>query len=271
MELGYLIFLLILALAAYLLRLLSIVGTITAFLIGLALLYFGGSPFFLVLLIFFAASNILTKLNSKKKKTANKISEKGLQSRDALQVFANGLFAVFIAISYFFLKNNPFYGDLAIIAFLGAISAMCADTAATEIGVLSKKKPLMITDFKPTQKGISGGVSIQGFLGSLLGGGIIGIAGILLFPHLPQIETFFAVVLGGFVGAFVDSILGALMQGVYHCPKCKTFTESEVHKCGKKCTLVKGIPFFNNDIVNFLSSIAGAIVAIIAFIAFQTL
>ncbi len=265
----YYLLLFAIALATWFLRLLSPVGTFTAFIIGFVLVTFGGIGWLGIVLLFFVFSNILTRFNKKRKLRVNNIVEKGGQSRDALQVFANSLLAVFLSLLFFLFNSNKELGAFISIAFLGAVATVCADTAATEIGVLSKKRPLMVNDFKEARKGLSGGVSMQGFVGAVIGAAVIALGGLIFFPSLPMIQAFVAITFAGFIGSFADSLLGAMAQASYYCTKCKAFTEQDVHYCMTKTVLVKGIPLMTNDAVNFLSSIVGALVAILAFLAMQ--
>ena len=64
--------------------------------------------------------------------------------------------------------------------FLSSVSAANSDTWATEIGKLSKKKPVSIINFKITEAGYSGGITAIGTLGSFLGSITIGLIGYLL-------------------------------------------------------------------------------------------
>ena len=68
--------------------------------------------------------------------------------------------------------------------------------------------------------------------------------------------AFGIVFLGGVMGGFIDSLLGASIQGYYFCPTCQNETEKRVHlRCGGTETqLMRGWKIITNDWVNFLSS-----------------
>ncbi len=66
--------------------------------------------------------------------------------------------------------------------------------------------------------------------------------------------------LTGLVGSFADSLMGATIQAMYYCPTCKKETERHVHSCGTPTILLRGIPWFDNDVVNFLATLVGALV-----------
>ena len=67
-------------------------------------------------------------------------------------------------------------------------------------------------------------------------------------------------ILGGIGGSLADSLLGATVQAGYFCPACGVPTESPVHSCGGPTYLVKGLPRINNDIVNNMATLVGALV-----------
>ena len=76
--------------------------------------------------------------------------------------------------------------------FLGSLSASTADTWATEIGFLSKKRPYLIFTSTKVDKGTSGSVSLLGTFGSIVGDLFIGLISyyILEFDHSIALITF---------------------------------------------------------------------------------
>ena len=66
---------------------------------------------------------------------------------------------------------------------------------------------------------------------------------------------------GGLAGALVDSPLGASVQAIYYCPTCEKETEKRTHGCGTPTRQERGWRWLNNDMVNFFSSLIGALVA----------
>ena len=77
-----------------------------------------------------------------------------------------------------------------------------------------------------------------------------------------QDGTMAAVGIAGFVGSFVDSLLGAGAQAVYRCSACGASPEVARHDgCPKKAERVGGVPGLDNDAVNWLATLTGALVA----------
>ncbi|MGH7635032.1 MAG: DUF92 domain-containing protein, partial [Gemmatimonadaceae bacterium] len=68
---------------------------------------------------------------------------------------------------------------------------------------------------------------------------------------------------GGFVGSLCDSVIGALWQQQRWCPHCESGTERAVHGCGTHTEHLRGIPWLDNDVVNFLCTVIGAITALL--------
>jgi uncharacterized membrane protein len=149
------------------------------------------------------------------------------------------------------------------------MAAVNADTWATEIGVLNPHSPRMITTGKPAERGASGAVSLLGTLAALGGAALVGLFAALLPPsNLPSEITsggmlLLTAALGGLAGSLFDSLLGATVQAIYYCPTCQKETERHPqHTCGSLTQPRRGWRWLNNDGVNFLCSIAGALVAV---------
>jgi len=69
------------------------------------------------------------------------------------------------------------------------------------------------------------------------------------------------VAIGGFAGALTDSILGASLQSLRHCPACRRDCETDPHDCGTATVLRRGLVWFGNDVVNLAATVTGALVA----------
>jgi uncharacterized protein (TIGR00297 family) len=237
-------------------------GVVGAILTGTAIFGFGGLDWGLLLIVFFVSSSLLTRYKQAAKvKVADQFAKGG--PRDLWQALANGGLAALIALAY------GLTGAMRVpllFAFVGAMAEANADTWATELGILSRETPRMITTRKPVAPGTSGGVTWDG-TGSALAGAML-IAGLAaLFRWLARPPVGVAVVLllvgalAGVVGALVDSLLGATVQGIYYCDACRKETERELHRCGNRTRLVRGWRALNNDWVNLIGTLVGAVVA----------
>lgn len=240
---------------------LSFDGAFASFGVGLIVFGVGGLSWAIILLVFFVSSSVLSKFFKSKKIDSEKYSAKG-SHRDAGQVLANGgLACLFVLLSLFFkFEWWPWVG------FSAALAAANADTWATEIGALSKKLPVLITDGREVEKGTSGGISLEGILGSLGGAGVVALAACLLWPQPGggNAGIFIAIWAAGCLGSVVDSFLGATLQRVNFCPKCQKETEKEpYHTCGTEIEFKRGWKWLNNDGVNFFCTLTAALTAIV--------
>lgn len=236
-------------------------GCLAATVLGTGLYYFGGLWFSIIMISFFVSSSILTKFKNNNKESLDKLNEKG-GNRDYMQVFANGGIGLIISVLYYFYQSPVF-----LLAYAVSFAEATADTWASEVGVLSKSKPINILNLKPLEKGMSGGISILGTTFAFLGASFISfiyfIASVITYRDIKQslIYSILCLVIG-FIGSIVDSILGASVQAQYYCEDLKTITEKKEYK-GKPNKLIKGIAFINNDMVNLNSNLISTLIVFI--------
>lgn len=240
---------------------LNLSGFIAAIILGTLLYVFGSMYFWSILIGFFISSSILTKFRKKDKETLDEISEK-TDSRDYMQVMANGGLGLIYALLYYIWKD-PVY----LLAYAVSFSAANADTWSSEIGVLSKSSPFSIITFKKTMKGQSGAISLLGTLAAFLGALFISLIFIIEYAFSfgwtnKLIFYFLIALLCGFIGSIVDSILGATIQTKYKCKVCGKITEKRYHH-NIETLHVKGFKIINNDVVNFMSPLIATILAIL--------
>jgi len=240
-------------------------GVAGAIIVGSLIFGLGGWVWGLLLITFFVSSSFLSHYRQRDKEAVAEKFAKGGR-RDLGQALANGGMGAILAMAYF---AGP--EPVLLAAYLGVMATVNADTWATELGVLSRVPPRLITTGEEVPHGTSGGVTSLGTWASLAGALLIGAvataltqAGSLLggsgwearalaFPVLA--------VAGGMAGSLFDSLLGATVQGIYYCDRCGKETESARHRCGQAARPVRGWLWLNNDLVNFIASIVGGLVA----------
>lgn len=246
---------LILSLAGYLARLLTFKGAIAAGFVGGLIFALGGLNPAILLISFFVSSSALSQVGHSRKLAFATSFEKGSQ-RDMGQVLANGSLAAGLSLLLALTEM-----DIWMLGIAGALAAVTADTWSTELGVLARRKPRLITSGAQVEPGTSGGITLEGTIASILGAYLIGLISALL---LGQQNVALVVTLAGTSGAIVDSLLGASVQAMYYCTNCDKATEHHpYHSCGNPTTHTKGWHWISNDLVNFISSIVGAMVSML--------
>ena len=68
--------------------------------------------------------------------------------------------------------------------------------------------------------------------------------------------------MAGFVGSLVDSILGGSIQAMFRCAVCNKETEKRVH-CDMQTHHIRGFKWIDNDGVNFVNTIVGAMIVLL--------
>lgn len=257
-------------------------GVLGAILTGTVIFGFGGFVPGLLLVAFFVSSTLLSKFGARNKQKVSAQFQKSSR-RDLGQAFANGGWAALMAAGIWYAETIALDTQLRLLftfAFIGAIAAVTADTWATEIGVLSKSLPRLITTGRSVPTGTSGGVTLLGTVTALFGGMFIGgmfLFGVLiasqLFPlhgidlsaALQVLATNSRVVgiaaVSGLAGSLFDSVLGATVQAIYFSEYDECQTERKVDSQGNPIRRVRGLAWMENDLVNFISSIFGSLVA----------
>ncbi len=241
-------------------------GAAGAVITGTTIFGFGGLSWGLTLMYFFLSSTLLSHFKEREKaRVAAEKFSKG-SKRDLGQALANGGVGTLAAFGYGLGQRSP-GPTLLLAAFVGAMAAANADTWATEVGTLSKDQPRSIITGQPVPLGTSGGITLLGTSAAVAGAATVGaVAEALgaaretpLRGRLSLLGLF-----GGMAGALIDSVLGATVQAMYWCPRCQQETERHIHTCGEQTQLRRGLPWLENDGVNFLSTAAGALVALLA-------
>jgi uncharacterized protein (TIGR00297 family) len=241
------------ALLAYRLGTLTRGGAAAATAVGGLTFGAGGVLPGVLLMLFFVTSSVLSRLGTRRKGRVAAQFEKGGQ-RDQGQVLANGAVAAVLALAYGITQQPVMLAGLA-----GALAAVNADTWATEIGVLSRRRPRLVTTGQPVDPGTSGAVSTEGMLAAAAGAGLIGTAAGWGTESLGLAAAALA---AGFIGAAADSVLGATVQAIYFCPTCQKQTERHPrHTCGSATMQLRGWSWLGNDGVNLAASLVGACVA----------
>lgn len=260
-------------------------GIAGAILVGTLIFGLGGWIWGLLLITFFVSSSWLSHYRRADKQEISEKFAKGSR-RDLGQALANGGVGALLAVVY---ARYP--EPLLFAAFVGVMATVNADTWATELGVLSRDLPRLVTTRRTVPPGTSGGVTplgtwaalagallmgatasvlvqIEGLLGgtgaaSVGAGSAVGAMSSGLYVPLQVRAVAYPLLAaaGGLAGSFLDSLMGATVQGIYYCAGCSKETESAVHRCGRAAQPLRGWRWLNNDLVNLLASVGGGLLA----------
>ena len=240
----------LIAAIAHRLRLLTSSGAVAAAMVGGATL-FAGLSWAILLVFFFTTSTALSRWRAAERhRVVSPLVEKE-GPRDAIQVLANG---GFFAIAAMLSTRGDAFTWQAVAA--GVIAAATSDTWSTEVGTVAGGTPIGILSGRPVAPGTSGGITIQGTMAALAGAFAAALATTLVGWPIPL----HAVFAGGIAGSLVDSVLGASVQERRWCQSCGVQTERRIHSCGTSSVYRGGIRGCDNDVVNLMSTIAGAVI-----------
>jgi len=202
----------------------------------------GGIPLTVGLLFFFFAAGVMGRLIQRHDDSQTSDQHK---PRTAAQVLAVGLCPAASAVAYA-ITQHPVY----VMSGLSALAFATADTWATDMGMSSDVRPRMLGFGNYVAPGMSGGMTLRGTLGSLMGATALAGISILSWPLL-NVWLATGMVVIGFGGALLDSLLGATVQQRMQCERCGATTENTEH-CGLATKQVYG--WLSNSGVNAVCS-----------------
>ncbi|KAF9889557.1 hypothetical protein FE257_007267 [Aspergillus nanangensis] len=160
-------------------------------------------------------------------------SEGGEGQRTHIQVLANSVVAsVLILCHTYLLSRDPDQtaatcfscgrrpADVFVVGIVANYAAVAADTFSSELGILSKSKPRLITSptLRVVPPGTNGGVTATGLLAGVLGAFLISATSAILLPFCAQeglvtrAQWVVAFTACGTLGSVLDSVLGGLLQ-----------------------------------------------------------
>lgn len=225
-----------------------------------------GYRFAALLLVFFFTSSKLTRVGEEKKREIDAEFKEGGQ-RNWRQVLANsGIASILLVMLAALTRGQDRCLDTneskIITSLMGGIIghyACCnGDTWSSELGVLSRSQPRLITNFQIVRKGTNGGVTLYGLVAASAAGTIIGVTFVLLgliTTECPsdvawmQLLVLPIAALAGLFGSLIDSFLGATLQFSGYC----IVRKKVVAKPGPTVVRISGMNILDNNSVNAVS------------------
>lgn len=230
---------------------LTVGGALTASLLGIVVVIGSGDAIWLLPLFLFLLSSSLIGKVFPVKTVAGDAKQK--QPRDATQVLANGAIYGWLA-AFSWPKEGLIYLIMPLTEawLLVAMAIATADTWSSEIGQYFRQPTYDLVKWRKVPPGLSGGVSITGTLAGLGGSAFIVAACFWLVPYM-EASLAIKIILAGFGGMLLDSVLGSLFQAKYQ--NVATGALSDAPGEGKE--LVGGFGWMTNDLVNFSAILLG--------------
>lgn len=214
------------AVAARLMRAVTLGGAIAGAVISFVLYVSAGPGAFVALVTVFVLAWITTRLGYARKQRLGTAEAK--DGRRTSQVLANlglaGLAGLLSAVAQ--------WRGVTLVLVAAALAEAAADTVSSEYGQAMDETATLITTGERVPAGTDGGITLRGTIAGLLAATIV--AGVCFATQLTSLRQAAIAALAAFLGMLVDSVLGATLE--------------------RRRIL-------GNDAVNFLSTVAAALIA----------
>jgi len=219
-------------------KLLTPAGLLHACLLGVLIWGSLGWQGYVVVLFFFLVGSAVTRLGMAEKE-AKGIAEKRSGARGPENIWGAALTGAACALGTLVVSalelDTPLITSLLVLGYVASFCTKLSDTCASEFGKAYGKRTFLITTLQPVPGGTEGAVSLEGTLA-----GAVASAAIALFAasvgmiNLPGVVF---CVLAAFIATNLESVIGATLQAK--------------------------VSWLTNEVVNFLNTLIGAIVAIL--------
>jgi len=221
-------------------KLLTPAGIFHAWILGIIIWGILGWQGYLIVGFYFLVGSGVTRIGIKEKESLG-IAEKRSGARGPENVWGSALTAAICALLTLFVDRT--IQQLLLLAYVASFATKLSDTTASEVGKAYGKRTFLITTLKPVERGTEGAVSLEGTLA-----GIIASIAIAIVGWQANIITSVGViwcVIAAFVATNLESVIGATLQSKFD--------------------------WMTNEVVNFINTSIGAIVAILLALAWKWL
>jgi uncharacterized protein (TIGR00297 family) len=205
-------------------RALTPVAGAVAAVFGIVIVVLAGFPFLALLILFVVGSVLATRFRITEKRSKN------LQEGTAGERGVSNVVAHIVIPTALVIANSAapvaFPVPTMAVLYAAALAFGAADTFASELGVLAGRARSILT-LRPVAPGTNGGVSGVGEAWAFVGAGTTALVGLALFralaTPLPAVGLFAgSVVIAGFLGCQVDSVLGETLENSGYLTKGST-------------------------------------------------
>jgi uncharacterized protein (TIGR00297 family) len=214
---------------------LTLGGAVSAAVLGCAVVWTQGAAWLIPLLFFFTSSTLLGLWARSKRSTSD---AKHGRPRDPEQVLSNG--GVYLVAAVLLPEQQ------AHLAMVVSMSVATADTWASEIGMAVRGRTLDLRSGRVVAPGLSGGISMAGTAGAVVGATLLAFVGAML--HRSSVDRVVIIAAWGLAGMLLDSALGAWAQVRY-----QVHNGAWQDQDGNGVVRRRGLVWMSNDRVNLIS------------------
>ncbi|MEL6247801.1 MAG: TIGR00297 family protein [Cyanobacteria bacterium J06627_15] len=217
-------------------KLLTPLGYLNAWVLGILILGSFGWQGFAVTMLYFGAGSAVTKVGLAEKEAAG-IAEARSGVRGPGNVWGSALIAALCALAFVGVQAGAIplgLGRLLALGMVASLATKLSDTTATEIGKAYGQRTFLITTLQPVPRGTEGAVSLEGTLAGVVGSIVLSVfAWAIGFISLSGVGL---CILAALIATTAESLIGA--------------------------TVEDKIPGLTHDVVNIINTLIGATVAI---------
>jgi uncharacterized protein (TIGR00297 family) len=217
-------------------KLLTTSGYLNAWLLGCILWGCLGWQAYAVMMAYFLVGSAVTQVGMAEKEAAG-IAEKRSGARGPKNLWGSAATATICALVAYGLKlSNPasIWIELLVLAYVASMATKLSDTSASEVGKAYGRTTYLITTLQPVPRGTEGAISLEGTIAGVVGSLILAVLAWMLGLITP-IDMVICLV-AAFVATNIESLIGATLQ--------------------------EQIDWLSNELVNFINTSIGAVVAI---------
>ncbi|OKH26762.1 TIGR00297 family protein [Hydrococcus rivularis NIES-593] len=213
-------------------KLLTPAGYLNAWFLGVLIWGTLGWQGYAIVMFYFLVGSGLTYVGMAQKE-AEGIAEERSGTRGPGNLWSSALTGTICAVASLFV-DTPIR-ELLLLGYVASFATKLSDTTATEIGKAYGRRTFLITTLQPVARGTEGAISLEGTISGIVASGAIATLswGIGLIDPIGIALC----VVAAFVATSVESLIGA--------------------------TIESKLSWLTHDVVNFLNTLIGAIVAIL--------
>jgi uncharacterized protein (TIGR00297 family) len=220
-------------------KLLTTIGYLHAWVLGVIIWGILGAQGYAVVIAYFFVGSGLTFVR-KKQKEAEGIGEGRSGIRGPENVWGSAAVATACTLLLWAspklwpIESIAQVQNLCELGYVASFATKLADTTASEIGKAFGRRTFLITTLRPVPRGTEGAVSVEGTIAGVIAS--IGLAAIGLAVRLITPKELIICVVAAFIATNLESVIGATIQTRFN--------------------------WLTNEVVNVINTLIGAIVAI---------